>query len=209
MKRVPAEIVHKAKHYRRRGFSILDISKELKLPKSTIWRFTHDIILGEDILRKIKSRQGGSTRRRLERQLLAQQEAEKIFNKSFLLSMAPLVLSTLYWAEGTKSSFVFTNTDSEMIRLFLFILRKFFNVSNNRIQIMIRLGNSVDSRFILKYWATTTQISKERISVNVNQRYNRTTVKYGLCRITIRRGAQLLKVIKALNHKLTMELLQS
>lgn len=114
----------------------------------------------------------------------------------------------MYWAEGTKSSFVFTNTDADMIRLFLFILRKNFGVSNDRLQAMLRLGTNTNSKEHLVFWARIIGIPKEQISLNINENYNRTTTKHGLCRITVSKGSQLLKTVSAINRKLTEQVLQ-
>jgi hypothetical protein len=117
--------------------------------------------------------------------------------------MGPIILTLLYWAEGTKSSFVFTNTDGEMIRVFLTILHRDFGISIERLQILIRLGTHQQKKEILKYWSRITGVSVANLRVNIHPQYNKTTARYGLCRITLTKGSQLLKVVSALQRELT------
>lgn len=201
--------VQELKAARSKGFTVPEISEQFKLPKSTLWRLTNSVFLSPETRKQIQSRRGGSTTRFKQRQLVADKEAERILKKLSVRSSLPIILSALYWAEGTKSSFVFTNTDSQMIRVFPYILRKCFLVSDDRLQIMLRFGSTMNSEENTRYWSEVTGIPKKRISLNINSKYNKTTTKHGLCRITVSKGAQLLKVVTAINKKLTVEVLKS
>ena len=45
---------------------------------------------------------------------------------SAALTALALIAASLYWAEGAKKDFSLTNSDPEMIRVFVMILRKIF-----------------------------------------------------------------------------------
>lgn len=190
------------------GSSIPEISERFKIARSTAWRITEKVIIAPEKLRVIQSRRGGSTVRRILNTETAYKEATSILKKSYSETVRPLILAALYWAEGTKSSFVFTNTDADMIRVFASILREEFEVSNDRFQVLIRVGTRVNLEKILSHWSSVLNLPVENLRVNINSKYNKTTVEYGLCRITIAKGGQLLKTILALNGKLTEAVLQ-
>ncbi len=206
MKAHPEKLIAQIRKDRSLGFTVPALAQKYCISKSTIWRHTHTVQLSLDIKQYIQSRRGGSTSRKETNVQRAIADARALFAKCSTTHIGPVVLASLYWAEGTKSSFVFTNTDGDMMRLFLGILRKDFKLSTERFQIMIRLGTHQHKKTALKYWSDVTGVPVRDLRVNINQKYNRTTTKYGLCRVTISKGAQLLKLVRALRQELTQAL---
>lgn len=209
MNPIPQKLAVQIISLRKSGISIPKIAQNLKLPKSTVWRYVQGVELTKQQKEALLRAQGGSAQRRLLRESAAANEADQILLSSFQTRFAPCVLSSLYWAEGTKSSFVFTNTDADMIRVFLHILRSHFNVSDDRLQVMVRLGSTFSSDKEIRYWSQVVGIPCSKIRLNVNAKYNRTTTKHGLCRITVAKGGQLLKTVLSLNKKLTKLILSA
>jgi hypothetical protein len=192
---------------RRCGKAIPLIASELGLPKSTVWRYTHGVRLSVQQREALRKSQGGGTKHRLLREQRAVTDSAKLVKSGYTNKVDPFLLAMLYWAEGTKSSFVFTNTDPDMIRVFLKILRCEFGVTDDRLQVMIRLGDTFNPAKECKYWSEITGIPVHAIRCNINSQYNRTTVKHGLCRITLAKGAQMLKVMQAMRNELTRYIL--
>ena len=75
------------------------------------------------------------------------------------------------------------------------ILRTFFNVKNEDIQILIRLGNSSGSRASLAHWHQCTGLPAKDIFVNIDSRQNKTKARHGICRITLKKGGTMLKLM--------------
>lgn len=204
----PKKTIASIKKDRLVGLTVPELSRKYQVSKTTIWRYTHSLRLTFEAKQRIQSQRGGSVARKKENLALALEDARAIFRRSFKRSIGPLIFTSLYWAEGTKSSFVFTNTDGQMIALFLKILREDFSVSNDRLQLMIRIGTHQDPRKVRAYWSLVTGMSKSAFRLNINQKHNKTTVEFGLCRITVARGGQLLKTVLAINRELTEALLK-
>jgi len=94
----------------------------------------------------------------------------------------------LFWAEGskTKNSIVFTNTDVNMLKIFIKFL-KYLGVNNDQIHIAINcfVNNETYIDSIHNFWENELNI--------VGCKFNKPTIKltdgkignYGVCRITI------------------------
>lgn len=201
--------VKKMKADRALGSTIPELERKYGIPRSSVWRHTHDVVLRPDILRSIQSRRGGSRSRRVERIKIAEKAAAAIVDRGFNAVMNPFILSSLYWAEGTKSSFVFTNTDAEMIKVFLKILRSSFDVTDDRLQILIRIGEKQSASAAKAFWSKVTNVDIESVHLNMDVRHNSSKSEWGLCRITVKKGAQLLKLVSAINKNISRSVLNS
>ena len=129
---------------------------------------------------------------------MARKEAETLtrninFNKAFLL-----VVSALYWAEGHKKAFTFTNTDPRMLRVFLKGMRKTFQVGRGEWSLLIRITKDNDADRVLHYWERVIGISQSNIKVNVDIAQNKSKAMNGICRLTLRKGGYRLKLMNAI-----------
>ena len=73
----------------------------------------------------------------------------------------------LYWAEGWKkdsTSVAFSNSDPEMIKLFLKFLREICNVYENRIRLPLHFYEDQDEKGLKVFWSKVTDIPLERFS---------------------------------------------
>ena len=72
------------------------------------------------------------------------------------------ILATLYWAEGSKyekvSGLGFANTDPKIIKLFISLLRKCFNVNESRLRIRLHLHYYHKIKTCKKFWSDLTKI---------------------------------------------------
>ncbi|MFA5023784.1 MAG: hypothetical protein WC523_02390 [Patescibacteria group bacterium] len=70
----------------------------------------------------------------------------------------------LYWGEGGKSGNVvkFTNSDPDMIRLFLSFLRNICGVNENRLKALIHMYPDHKENELKSFWIKNTKIPKER-----------------------------------------------
>ena len=72
----------------------------------------------------------------------------------------------LYWGEGTKkgNSVVFSNSDPEMVVLFLKFLRKICNINKKRIRALLHIYKNQNERKIKKYWSKKTMVPIRQFS---------------------------------------------
>lgn len=79
----------------------------------------------------------------------------------------------LYWGEGTKSgnSVVFSNSDPDMVKLFLKFLRKICRVEEKRLRILLHAYRDQDENQLKSFWSKNTNIPGEQFS--------KTSIHYG------------------------------
>lgn len=72
----------------------------------------------------------------------------------------------LYWGEGTKqgSSVVFSNSNPEMIKVFLQFLRNVCGISDDRLRILLHLYPDHDEASLKEYWSKVTSIPLDQFS---------------------------------------------
>lgn len=190
---------------RKTGLSIDQLVERLLIPKSTVWHHVHAISLSSDQRKRLDSQKGGSKKRQME-SLRSAQNTANLFLKGKNRELV-IMLAMLYWAEGSKRACEFINSDGRMIALYLHILRKIFKVPEPSIQPTMRIFSGMNKQVCLAYWSSITSIPKSRFIVRFNDGGKRGKTKYGMCRITIKKGGFSLKVIYALRDLLIKEIL--
>lgn len=142
----------------------------------------------------MKSRRGGSRLRRIEKEERALAEARKTI-RDLSLREKLLVLTSLYWAEGSKKDLSFSNSDPDLVRIFSRLLLEMFGVKEDRLKISIRLYEDLDKSKSLIFWSNLLNIPVSKFGVNVLPGRKVGKLKYGMCRIRLLRGGDILKKI--------------
>lgn len=194
----------KAKELRSQGLSIKNISQQLGVSSSSVSLWVRNIKLTSEQIKNLEQQNpifnnqlnGSRTiakRARLKR--LQYQEGGAIkAREGNLLHQAGCML---YWAEGTKSknSCKFTNSDVNMMKLFLHFLRETFNLSNDKIIIRLNYytNNGLTKEDIEKFWLDNLEL--EHSSLRKGQENNRprsitnavrhNKLIYGICCIEV------------------------
>lgn len=133
--------------------------------------------------------------------LKAQKKAKKLISTMSQEEKA-VFLSALYWAEGNKKDFGFTNTDPEMIRVFVTGLEEIFQIPRDRLRASIRTYEDLDKDRCLRYWSKVVGIPPEQfVNVNVLKGKKSGKLPYGMCRIRIIKGADMLKYMTAIRNR--------
>lgn len=193
------------KRLREQGYSINELVQKLAIPKTTVWHHIHAIPLTKDQLLTIKAKQGGSHNRKLK-----SLETAKITAQQLLLGPQReliIALAMLYWAEGSKKVCEFINSDGNMIKLYLHVLRTSLKIPEEKIQPTLRIFSGMDENICLDYWSTVTNMSKDRFRVRLNDgSTSRGKTPYGMCRITVRKGHSSLKLIHSLIEQFYKEI---
>lgn len=140
----------------KRGFSAVQIAESCEVSESGVRYYLkkHKV--------PIRSRSEAIT-------LLYQTKfGKKPFKLKTNLSALDQILKTagimLYWGEGTKGhgSVAFSNSDPEMIKVFLKFLREICGTSEDRLRVSVHAYEDHNINELKKYWSNVTKISTKK-----------------------------------------------
>lgn len=209
----------KAVEFRKKGLSYSEITKELKIARSTLSVWLREIGLSKPQKQRLTKKKLASMKRGWEawhnkRVLLeneikcrAEKEVKKISKRElWLIGVA------LYWAEGNKekkerpgSGVLLSNSDPKMIKIFLKWLMCICNIPKEMItlEIYIHENNKHRLKQVIDFWSEVTNFDKKRftrIYFKKNKiktkRINTGNLYYGLIRIKVKKSS-------FLNRKIT------
>jgi hypothetical protein len=165
-----------AKKLRRQGHSYREISKLLNIAKSTasIWTRQEKISpLGQKrmynmlIFSQIKAR--GIALNKKNKRLDRLEYDCPVLKKQvkYKENDLKIFLALLYWAEGAKRErrLVFMNSDPDMVRIYLGLLRKSFKIKEEKISAVLHLHDYHDPTAMISFWSKISGIDKKKISV--------------------------------------------
>jgi len=169
---------------RLQGYSYNEINKELGIPKGTLSSWFSGMVLSEKAYARLRSRMKiGSEvlikRNKMQTHLARQRATHIKYEASgdigHLSKRDLLIVGTaLYWAEGYKRLSVrngrvitshlvsFTNSDKDMVRIFIDFLTHVLNVRPEEIRATMRLYNHINEQEALKHWTNASGIPKHQ-----------------------------------------------
>lgn len=184
---------------RSQGYSLTEIMKEIKRGGSTVHKYAKTVVLS-DAARKILANKKESSRLRRDKAIIsAKQKAQVILgdiNKRDLIIFG----SALYWAEGAKKDFNLTNTDTNLIKVFLSSLW-IMGVKKEDIRASIRIYEDVDVKKALNYWSLILGIPKSQfLSIQIQKGKKVGKYQFGMCRVRVIKAGNYLKLVNAINE---------
>ncbi len=198
-KRLTLKTIQKIKFLRSQGNSLPEISEKLCIPKTTVFRYVQGVKILPEFLTTWSIKRGGSRKRKLLKETRAFEEGKKLVKKLSNKEKI-LFLSALYWAEGNKKGFDLSNTDPALIKVYVNGLREVFGVNDDRFRVSIRLYEDLDKEKCLLFWSQIVNIPKEKIlGVDILSGKKKGKLEYGMCRIRILKGGDLLKKVNGIN----------
>lgn len=199
-----AELINKIQTLRKKGYSLPEITQLAKVPRTTVFRYSKDVDILPEYKDNWRIKRGGSKKRKLIKEQKALEEAKRTIKKLSYKEKL-LFLSALYWAEGSKKDFGLSNTDPGLIKVFVNCLRELLKIDDNRFRVSIRLYGDLDRDKSLSFWSGITGIRKENfIGFNILPGRKNGKLEYGMCRVRISKGGDILKKINAIN-KIVLE----
>ena len=167
---------------RMQGKSYTEIRKALGMSKSTLSAWFRHLVLSQEAQQKITSRSHAASINALlkinkQQTHLAEQRAKitrATSNKEIQnLSRRELLVlgAALYWAEGYKRPIFrdgkpktshpvsFTNSDPQMVKMFLKFLREICGTAEEKIKADLRIFDHQNEAHLLEYWAKITNLS--------------------------------------------------
>lgn len=184
---------------RARGYTIPEICSKLKIAKTTVFYHVGKITILPEFIDSWRIKRGGSKKIKNLKEEQALKEAE-IFLKDISKKEIILFISALYWAEGNKKDFMLTNTDPNLIKVFVSGLREIFNIPNERLRVSIRIYEDMDMRRCLDFWSNVINLPKDQFQhTSVLKGRKKGKLEFGMCRVRVAKGGDLLKKLKAIN----------
>ena len=174
--------VEKARQARRNGLSLRAIEKLLNVPSSTVSKWVRDIQSNNRFYKKARIFETENKNKEV-----------YIFKKySVDKNQAKMLLSLLYWCEGSKypstNCVAFSNSDHIMMKTFIELLRKGFTLEEQKLRVRLQLHSTHNVDKENSFWSTLlkiplSQFGKPTITTPKNKRkrlnYRGTcTIKY-------------------------------
>jgi hypothetical protein len=175
----------KARALRQEGRTIPSIASELCVSKSSVSVWVKDVELSPEQIDNILDGRNNWDRFKsgAKWSSLAREDRQKHQDKGAVLvkngqpSSLLIAGCMLYWAEGSKSRNVmsFSNTDPDLLQLFIRFLRDVMCVANEDITFYVRLNSSSMPSIeqVKKFWRDKLGLSEEnfrKISIDVDKR---------------------------------------
>jgi len=203
----------RAKCLRKKGESIGEIAKKLKVSKGTVSYWCKDIALSStqiEHLTRQQKRAGLKTilmiaeKRRKKRMLdvkqfnnLGRKDVGKTSGRDlFMIGLA------LYWGEGYKKGSEecgFTNSDPFIIKIIIKWLKDIYGVETDNLTLRVSINHIHKKRVpkVLKYWSQITGVSLGQftktslIKTDSKKRYPNHDEHFGTLRIKVQKGTNL------------------
>lgn len=174
------------------------------IPKSTFSFWFKDLVCSLSSREKIEHRIAANLRKGRLAALRNRQERKVRQSQRFQKTAAPLVrhisgerkaqmiaLAMLYLAEGSKtarSSLMFGNSNPDIIRLFLRLLRKCYDLDESKFRVTIQCRSDQNIPLLTDFWGKVTHVSRGQFyAARIDPRsYGKVTRKQdykGVCRI--------------------------
>lgn len=193
-KKVTQEDIERIISLRQTGHSFLEIKKAVGRGAGTVFKYACKVAVLPRYQSILKAKQGGSTTRMLREQKNAGEKANTLIpplGKTEKL----LIAACLYWGEGTKKDFNLSNTDPDLIKVFVTCLEE-MGITKKDLRVTVRVYEDLNRKRAISHWAKIVGIAPKRIlNVNVLKGKKKGKLKYGMCRLRVTKGAPHLKLI--------------
>lgn len=206
--KIPREKIEKIKFLRGRGYSVPEIGRELEVSNTSVLRYVKGVQILPEYLSEWAGKRGGSKKIRLLKLKRAAEEAESLVG-NLTDKEKLLIMCSLYWAEGNKKDFILTNTDPELIKVFVNSLRKVLNIENDNIKVSLRLYEDINKDKSLNFWSQIVGIPRDKfLSINVLPGKKKGKLEYGMCRVRVVKGGDLLKKVMGINQTIAKKFVE-
>ena len=200
-----------ARNLRKEGYSLKQISQQLKVSKGSVSVWVRDVKLSDDLIKKLVNTRFGNTYTRdyfkkiREKYQQEGRELIKDCDKNFVAGLM------LYWGEGRKgkNAINLSNSDPDLLKFFLIFLKTYFNVQKKDITFNFQWysGNGLTQEEVKNFWLKKldleeSNLRKAYIDYRPTLNLGRKTGKclYGVGRININSTEILHKIYGAIQE---------
>lgn len=191
----------KAIELRMKGKSYNEISRSLKVPKSTLSGWLSSLRWSENIKQVLRNQaQKRSTIRIIALNKVRGEHLRKVYREARSealqdfndLKYHPMFLAALmiYWGEGdrvTKDKVRVSNADPKMIKLFMLFLRDICQIPVEKIRLNLFIYSDLDDMECRRFWSERIGLGQSAFtkSILLPSRHKTKRVRYGMCNITV------------------------
>lgn len=163
-----------AQKFRRRGYSLKEISSKLDISKSTASIWVRGISLSNTALKRLQKHvtkgqlvAAESKKKKTQKLLESYYKNAKVVvsNVSLDNTTIKIICAMLYWCEGGKydnTKIQFVNSDPDLIATFLNFFRRSYDLDEKKFSLCIHL-HSYHSEVVQKnFWAEVTKVPKNQ-----------------------------------------------
>ena len=176
--------------FRRKGFSLYEISEKLSIALSTASLWVRNVALDIKAKNRLANRvKEGHLRAEQVRKINAQKRLKNIKRNTLAQfhtfkpdqKILKTICATLYWAEGNKREryISFTNSDPKMISLFVTLLRRCYKIDESKFRALVHLHEYHNEEEIKAYWSQKSQIPLEQFSKSYLKPHTKKTIREG------------------------------
>jgi hypothetical protein len=186
---------------RKSGKSYNEIHVALKIPKATLSDWFSKVGWSKVMAKKLATKvQTQHTARIVELDKIRGQHLARAYDKARIearedleiLKYHPLFIAgiMLYWGEGdkaTKSKVRLVNTDPELIKLFVFFLKKVCNIPAEKVCVSIFTYPDIDDGANRQYWSEVSGIAQDKFlkSILIRGRHKTKRLEHGVCSVYV------------------------
>lgn len=211
------EIKDKAIALRKKGYSLKEISEQLKIAKSTasVWVSHIELSLSaqnrlakKEILGQYKSVLLKKQKREKQKESLEKAALEMLKDIPLTNHLLKLCCALLWWCEGNKSTNCvrFTSSDPSLIKNFLYLFRTGFKLDEKKFRALLHLHTYHDETVQKNLWSKITKIPLSQFN-KIYQKTNtgkRSKDNYPGCIAVTYYDAYIAKELEALYNTFTI-----
>lgn len=202
----------KAIALRKQGCSIKEVAQKMNIAKSTSSLWLREVELNKKAQKRLKNRKifgQYKARKTVEKKREEREKRYALWAKEVLQKTSKtknsmqLYCAILYWAEGgkfTDTHLEFTNSDPQMIRFFLKLLRKGFNINEEKLKANIHLHEYHNELKQKRFWCNVTKVPFSQFNKSYLKPHTRKRIRpnYSGCVRICYYSADVARKIKAL-----------
>lgn len=188
---------------RKRGCSLNEMSRRLHISKSTasLWsrgielpKVAKDILLTKQAIGRQKGNEGRRAQGESRRKSIEKQVERYLSRSPLHKSHDKILLALLYGCEGAKRNETrvnFVNSDPALIRYFLYLFRRSYEVDESKFRVLMHLHEYHDEQKQKEYWAHVTDIKKDQFTKSFQKKNGKKNIRadYQGC-VSIRYGSK-------------------
>jgi len=184
-------IPQKARRLRSHGCSFREISEFLGISKSTASLWTREVRLSPKASSRLaKLQETGRKRSEKAREkkklniekIIAQKSRETVKNVKLNIRHYKIICALIYWCEGGKNDggrVSFSNSDPKLIKYFLRIFRKSFDLEENKFRALLHIHDYHNEKKQIQFWSKITKIPIEQFSRSFHKKNTGKNIRVG------------------------------
>jgi hypothetical protein len=201
---IDSQIKREIIRLRKRGLSYNEIRKKFPVSKASLSLWLKSVPLSDEHKKRLYSKRilslalgSQSQKERRIREINGIiDSAKKEIELPLSQESIKLFGAALYWAEGNKKkSFVFSNSDPEMILFMIKWIESIFGIMPSQLKAYLNIHSNQNDLSLKKFWSSLTNIPFENFNKTfikpANRGYKKNNLYYGTIKIYVPKGTNL------------------